>query len=187
MSNVTSALNGREVTGVTTIREGGLRGMITLRGDLSNAKLKKVCKAVTGVDMPAQRGVNMHGESGLAWMSPDELLLLVPHDAADESVAMIDAALNGTHYLAVNVSDARALITVQGKGAREVLARVCPADLRASGLPKGEMRRTRLAQVPTAIWTQDGDDFAVICFRSVAGYVFDLLANAAKTPGPGLL
>ena len=187
MSNVISALNGQEAVGVTTVIERGLRGMITLRGDLAGAKLKKVCKSVTGADMPAQRGVTSKGENCIAWMSPDELLLLVPHSEADAVVAQIDAALKGTHYLAVNVSDARAMISVQGKGAREVLARVCPADLRPKSLGAGEMRRTRLAQVPAAIWTENGKDFNVICFRSVAGYVFDLLANAAATDGPGML
>jgi len=187
MSNVVSALNGQKVVGATTVAEQGLRGMITLRGDLSAARLKKACKAVTGAEMPGKRGVSIKGESGIAWMSPDELLLLVPHSEADAIVAKIDAALKGTHFLAVNVSDARAMISVQGAGAREVLARVCPADLRAKSLGAGEMRRTRLAQVPAAIWTQDGTDFNVICFRSVAGYVFDLLANAAATDGPGML
>ena len=103
MSNVVSALNGQKVVGATTVAEQGLRGMITLRGDLSAARLKKACKAVTGAEMPGKRGVSIKGESGIAWMSPDELLLLVPHSEADAIVAKIDAALKGTHFLAVNV------------------------------------------------------------------------------------
>ena len=118
MSNVVSALNGQKVVGATTVAEQGLRGMITLRGDLSAARLKKACKAVTGAEMPGKRGVSIKGESGIAWMSPDELLLLVPHSEADAIVAKIDAALKGTHFLAVNVSDARAMISVHGAGAR---------------------------------------------------------------------
>lgn len=43
-------------------------------------------------------------------------------------------------------------------------------------------RRTRLAQVPAALRMVDDETFEVICFRSVAQYVFDLLKVAGQ-PG----
>ncbi|MEO9629184.1 MAG: sarcosine oxidase subunit gamma, partial [Sulfitobacter sp.] len=43
-------------------------------------------------------------------------------------------------------------------------------------------RRTRMGQVPAAFWLREDGVFEVICFRSVAQYMFDLLSVAAQ-PG----
>jgi len=180
MSNAISALNGRMAPGDVTIREAGLRGMIILRGDLSNKKLRSVCKKLSGVAFPEKGQAFCDGEQGLCWMSPDELLVMVPYAQAAEAVDQIDRALSGTHYLAENVSDARALIFVEGPYAREVIAKLAPADLHPDSFKPGDFRRTRLGQVAAAFWMRDEDTFEVICFRSVAGYTFDLLAASAQ-------
>ena len=180
MSNAISALNGRMAPGEVTIREAGLRGMIILRGDLSNKKLRSVCKKLSGVAFPEKGQAFCDGEQGLCWMSPDELLVMVPYAQAAEAVDQIDKALSGTHYLAENVSDARALIFVEGPYAREVIAKLAPADLHPNSFKPGDFRRTRLGQVAAAFWMRDEDTFEVICFRSVAGYTFDLLAASAQ-------
>lgn len=180
MSNAISALNGRMAPGEVTIREAGLRGMIILRGDLSNKKLRSVCKKLSGVAFPEKGQAFCDDEQGLCWMSPDELLVMVPYAQAAEAVDQIDKALSGTHYLAENVSDARALIFVEGPYAREVIAKLAPADLHPDSFKPGDFRRTRLGQVAAAFWMRDEDTFEVICFRSVAGYTFDLLAASAQ-------
>lgn len=183
----TSALNGRVAEGATTVRDAGLQGMITLRGNLASTKLKAICKEITGQAMPKAGQAHLDGGTGLAWMSPDELLLLVPHGQVAEVIARIDAALAGQHYLAVNVSDARALIAVEGSGAREVIARLCPVDMAPEAFGPGDFRRTRMAQIPAAFWMEQDGSLRVICFRSVAEYAFGLLSNAATSPAVGCL
>jgi len=183
MSNSVSALQGKAYSGAVQIEELGLRGMITLRGDLGSAKLKAAVKAVTGVEVPAQGECAGTGEGGVAWMSPDELLVMVPYADAEAGVAKLSEALKGQHFLAANVSDARAVFSISGSGAREVLARPAPVDLSPEVFGPGMMRRTRLAQVPAAFWMRDAETFELICFRSVAGYVFDVLRNAANPLG----
>lgn len=185
MSNVISALQGRVAPGQVTIRECGLRGMITLRGDLASKKFRSACTAVTGEDFPDQGRANCVDEKGLCWMSPDEVLVLVPYTDAATSIARIDEALAGTHYLAENVSDARALIAVEGYFGREVIAKLAPTDLHPDSFQPGDFRRTRLGQAAAAFWMGDADTFQVICFRSVAGYTFDLLAASAKAGDVG--
>lgn len=185
MSNAVSALQGKVAPGEVTIREAGLRGMIILRGDLTDKKLRKVCTDLTGAKMPEKGQANCEGEKGLCWMSPDELLVLVPYGDAAQAVAQIDKALDGTHYLAENVSDARALIVVEGTFAREVIAKLAPADLHPDSFKPGDFRRTRLGQVAAAFWMRDEDTFEVICFRSVAEYTFGLLAASAKAGAVG--
>jgi len=180
MSNAVSALQGAVAPGEVTIREAGLQGMITLRGDLSNAKLKSVCKAVTGAAFPSVGRTGMSGDNGICWMSPDEVLLLVPHADVSAGIAKIEKALKGQHFLAENLSDARALIHVEGTFAREVMAKLAPVDLHPDTYRVGDFRRTRLGQVAAAFWMKDDDTFCVICFRSVADYTFRLLAASAK-------
>ena len=180
MSEPVSALRGKTAPGEVTIRDAGLCGMITLRGDLANKKLQSVCKSVTGQSFPKSGKATVDGTSGLAWMSPDEVLVMVPYDQVGQTVAAIDAALSGQHYLAENVSDARALIYVEGEFAVEVLAKLAPVDLHPETFGPGDFRRTRLGQVAAAFWMVDRDTCQVICFRSVAEYTFDLLAASAK-------
>lgn len=176
-----SALGGAQSQGLVNIRDIGLQGMVSLRADLAQAA--KAVEQVTGVAMPAMRAITSGKVCSVAWMSPDEVLILCDHVQADGMVTALSKALAGQHHLAVNVSDARALFGLSGpEGAlRDVLSKITPADL--TTLAPGEMRRTRLQQVAAAIWFETEAEARVICFRSVARYVFDLLAMSAHTSG----
>lgn len=179
MSNVVSALNGTSRSGIAKVEETGLRGMVTVRGDLASKAMAKALKDVIGADVPGQRQI-VEGDKGkVAWMSPDELLVICAHEGADEIVAALNTALQGEHALVVNVSDARAVFRVSGAHAREVLAKLSPVDLAPGVFEAGMMRRTRLAQVAAAFWMNEDGSFEIICFRSVAQYVFDLLCVAS--------
>ena len=188
MSDAVSALAGAEFRGAVTIRDAGLRGMITLRGDLSDDKLAAAVKSATGLSMPEVRRIKEGKKGAVAWMSPDELLLFVDYEKAESGVEKLSNALAGTHFMAVNVSDARAMFTLTGTGVREVIAKGAPADLSSRALPVDEIRRSRLGQIAAAFWLSDDESLSVVCFRSVAGYAFDWLANAgAKDSLPGAI
>ncbi len=182
MSNAVSALQGKAYDGLVRVEEAGLRGMITVRGNLSNTKLKSAATSLSAVDFPSTGECNCVEESGLAWMSPDELLLMTPYDKAPAAAQRMSKALEKQHHLVAEVSDARAVFFIRGPQAREVMSKLVPVDLSPGRFQPGQFRRTRMAQVPVAFWMRDETTFELICFRSVAGYVFDLLCNAAK-PG----
>lgn len=179
MSKAVSALEGASHNGFAKVTEAGLRGMITLRGDLASAKMKKAVKAATGTAMPAARRIELNGDRAAAWMSPDELLILVPYAEAVATVAALDAALAGEHHLAADVSDARAVFTIRGAKAEEALMKLCPVDF--GTWETGEIRRTRAAQVAAAFWKSAEDEFTLVSFRSVAGYVMGLLEVSSRT------
>jgi len=179
MSKAVSALGGVSHAGFTEVAEAGLRGMITLRGDLASAALKKAVKAATGTGVPAPRRIEMSGDRGAAWMSPDELLILVPYEAARDTVVALESVLAGVHHLVADVSDARAVFTIRGAKAHEVLMKLCPADV--ATLADGEIRRTRAAQVAAAFWKSGDEEFTLVSFRSVAGYVMGLLDVSARS------
>ena len=181
MSNAVSALQGASFDGYCKVEEAGLVGMITLRGDLASEGVAKAVKAATGADMPGQ-GEIIEGAKGRAgWMSPDELLLIVDHAKAADFVAAASKSLAKEHALVVNVSDARAVYRVTGDAVREVLAKLSPADTAA--MVPGQIRRTRIAQIPAAFYLTDEKTAELICFRSVAQYAFDILKDAAMSGG----
>ncbi|MGB3314994.1 MAG: sarcosine oxidase subunit gamma family protein, partial [Albidovulum sp.] len=123
-----SALGGVSHSGFVETAEAGLRGMITLRGDLTSARMKKAVKAATGTAVPAGRRIEINGDKGAAWMSPDELLILVPYAEAVATVEALEKALAGDHHLVADVSDARSVFTVKGAKAAEALMKLCPVD-----------------------------------------------------------
>lgn len=182
MSDAVSALENATFTGFASVSETGLRGMITLRGDLASGPLKAALKAAIGAEVPPQRRVARGKTGDAAWMSPDELLILCDYAATDAVVATLNDKLAGEHALAVTVSDARAVFRIEGDAAREVLAKVAPVDLSSDAFGADDFRRSRIAQVAAAFWMNADGSFELVCFRSVAQYVFDVLKASAQ-PG----
>lgn len=185
MSEAQSTLPGATGKGTVTVRDAGPCGMITLRGDMGAPALAKAVKDAAGVAVPGQREI-VHGNgSAVAWMSPDELLVMTDHGKVDAALAAIDAALKGGHYLAVDVSDARAVFEVTGQpgAVREAIAKLCPVDMAPDAFATGQIRRTRMGQVAAAFWMVDEGTVRVVCFRSVAEYVHGLLLDAGLPGG----
>lgn len=181
MSKPMTALGGAsDTSGIATVTELGPMGMITLRGDLSAKAITKAAVAAGGVTMPEQRHCNTEGAGGIAWMSPDELLIMCEYDQVHARLADLQGKLAKKHALAVNVSDARAVFQVTGPHVREVIAKLAPVDMHPDHFSPGMFRRTRFAQVPAAFWLVDEQTAQIICFRSVAQYLFDTLNMAAQ-------
>lgn len=180
MPEAVSALNHAEFDGLSHVCEIGLQGMITLRGDLSVKNIVSAATKATGVRLPAMNRVETVGTNGLCWMSPDELLVMCTYDAVDATLAKMREKLGKAHAMAVNVSDARAVFRVSGPNSREVMAKLCPVDLSPAAFKPSMFRRTRMAQVPAALWMCDEQTFQIICYRSVAEYVFELLKRAGQ-------
>ncbi len=183
MSKPMTALGGvADAAGFATVKEIGPVGMITLRGNLTDDGMAAAVAQVVELKIPEQRKVTSLGSEHLAWMSQDELLMVCAYDDVGTRLGTLQTALSDTHALAVNVSDARAVFQVMGPNVREVLAKLMPVDLRLDQFQPGDFRRTRLAQVPAAFWMPDPETAQIICFRSVAQYVFDVL-NVASQEG----
>lgn len=186
MSDAVTALEGQVFEGRVTVADAGLQGMITLRADTTDESIIASLRAA-GFEMPAVGNAQGSLSGGTLWMSPDEALLLCPYVDVDATVEKLSAHLGAHHVLIADVSDARCVIKLTGEAVelREVIAKLTPADMRASHMPVGKLRRTRLAQVPAAIWFEDESTAVVVAFRSVADYVFGVLSNAATGPNVG--
>ncbi|TCP62005.1 sarcosine oxidase subunit gamma [Rhodovulum bhavnagarense] len=168
--------------GLARIEAVAGRGMITLKGDMDSRRFKNVLAKALDLPLPDPLRCAFEGARGIGWMAPDEVLIFVPGAEVPEALAALRDKIGDDHITAVDVSDARAQFRLTGPGAREVLAKLSPVDFAPARFVPGTFRRTRLAQVPVAVWQKDADRFGLVCFRSVGGYVAGLLANAAA-PG----
>lgn len=182
MRDAVTALGHVQFTGFAKISEIGPVGMISLRAKPDVKGLAKAIKSVIGTAVPASCQIVVNGDNAAGWMSPDEYLLILPYGDTTAALASIDKALAGQHYLAVVVSDARAVFRIEGNAADQVLAKLAPVDFATLG--PGELRRSRAAQVAAAVW-RDEAGFTLVCFRSVAKYVMGLLTHSAM-PGSEL-
>lgn len=158
------------------------RGMLTLRADLSAGPVVAAIENVVAAGCPGRCEARLGDARDVLWMSPDELMILCAPGTAPTLLGELGAALEGTHHLLADMSDARALFGLHGPRCRETLAKLGPADLSPRALGPGEVRRTRLGQVPAAFWFRAEDHVEVMCFASVRGYMHDLL-SAAIAPG----
>jgi len=183
MAEPVTALEGARFDGIASVADAGPTGMITLRGDLASDAVASAVQQAVGLGVPAKRQTVMDDKTAVIWMSPDELMLVCAYDAAPATVATLEEALAGAHFLAVNVSDARSHVTVAGPGAREVLAKLCPVDLAPGAFTPGMVRRTRMAQIAAGFWLDEAETFHLVCFRSVGAYAFNLLRTAALPGG----
>ena len=123
MSDPVSTLDRATAQAGQTIRieDRGPVGQITLRGDLSSPALQAAVTKATGMGVPEPLMAAFDEDTGAIWMSPDELLLFTEYTQADALVAALGKTLAGQHHMAVNVSNARAVITLSGPGVAEVV------------------------------------------------------------------
>ncbi len=161
-----------------TVTLAGQLGMIGLRGDLADERLRAAVTALTGASFPDRLRIEGTSQRGVAWMSPDELLIFLPRDEVPAALARLGGELAGLHHLATDVSDLRVCVRIDESAAREVLAKLSPIDLHPEVFGPGAFRRSRLGQLAAAFWLE-GEGARVICFRSVADYALALLRQSA--------
>ena len=170
-----------EMTPLTRITPVDGLGMVLIRADLDLAG--DAIAEAAGLPIPAVTRLTADGAGRrLLWMSPDELLLVLPGPDTAGALAALDDALLGVHALIADVSAMRCVFDVAGRKPAQALAKLCPVDF--DSLPADAVRRTRAAQVACALW-RHGDGWRVIGFRSVADYLRGVL-EAAAAPGTDL-
>ena len=113
-------------------------------------------------------------------MSPDELLYFCTREEVFNRLNLLRESFNSEHTLFLDVSDARAIFSMEGDRVREVVAKLAPIDTDLNSLALGEIRRTRFSQVAAAVWLSEENRATVICFGSVEKYLSDLLLVSSK-------
>ena len=164
-----------------SLREIADRGMIDLRGHTSDAAFMSAVKDVLGVALPtAPRTSASWGDVKVLWLSIDQWLITSTRSKAHEVLLQLKQSLAGIHALAVDVSDMRAIIRLEGEGCREVLMKGTSLDLLDPEYKPGCCRRMRFAEIAALLNVVEDDVFDVYVFRSYAHYAWDFLCATAR-------
>jgi sarcosine oxidase, subunit gamma len=164
-----------------SMREIAGRGMIDVRGLATDKKFMKAVKDVLGFDLPkAPRTATVWGDMKALWLSVDQWLILCPGDKAQKILAELNTSLKGIHSLAVDVSDMRAIIRLEGEHARTTVMKGTSIDLTHGDYPPGTVRRMKFAEVGALLHIIEDDVIEIYVFRSYADYAWEFLLKAAR-------
>ena len=134
--------------------------------------LSAALKAAHGMAFPApNRAVGRVG-ARMVWLSRGQAMLVGP--APDPALA--------THAALTDQSDAWAVVTLEGQGAVDVLARLVPLDLRSGAFKRGHTARTDLMHMMASLTRLGENTFQIMVFRSMA----ETLVHDLKTAMEGV-
>ena len=137
--------------------------------------------AALGVELPATpctftSGTSPHGPVQVAWMGPDELLVLAPADVQIE----LEPLVRSHAAAVVDVSAQRTTVDLSGPHVRDVVAHGCSIDLHPASAPTGTCVQTLLARTGIVLLVRDAErgEFTVLVRSSFAAYFAAWLTDA---------
>jgi len=137
----------------------------------------------TGLALPAPNRFTADGARLLAWLGPDEFLLM--DDAGDRGSGiepLLRQRLPDATAALTCVSAGFTTLQVRGERAREFLARGWTLDLRPRAFDAGHCAQSWLAKAPALLLHRGaGPVFEVVVRRSYAGYLCAWLMATAAT------
>jgi sarcosine oxidase subunit gamma len=145
--------------GTVTAREealGALTSIAPYKG--ADKALSEALKSAHGMALPGPNRMTGKAGSRAIWFGRGILLLAGP--APDASLVR--------HAALSDQSDGWAIIRVEGKGARDVLARLTPIDLRPSHFKRGHTARSEIQHMHGSITRLVEDAYILMVFRSMA-------------------
>ena len=164
-----------------SMREISERGMIDLRGSMADKKSMSAAKSALGVELPkAPRTSTTFGDVQVLWLSTDQWLVLTGRARTTALLADLQKALGAIHSLAVDVSDMRTIIRLEGAGVRETLMKGSTLDLISEDYAPGTVRRMRFAEIAALLHVVEQNTIDIYVFRSYADYAWEFLVKAAR-------
>lgn len=175
-------LEGRraDLARVSTVTDGAVHA-VDVTG-VAQLSLRADPGLVGRLPLPVPTDPNSVGRGDghdVLWLGPDEWLVVTESDPAEVASA-VATALRGAHHAVVDVSASRAVLELGGPARLGVLASRCPIDLHERAWRDGSCAQTLLGRAP-ALLQERNDATRVFVRASFAGYVVDLLVDAATT------
>jgi sarcosine oxidase subunit gamma len=123
------------------------------------------------------------GERHLAWLGPDEYLLLCDAGREDEIQTRLRLDFEGIHTAVTNVTDSLCALNIRGNAVRKVLAKGCALDLHEDVFVAGQCAQSLLSLAGVTLLATGDTRFTLVCRTSFAPYVVDWLVDAALEYG----
>lgn len=122
-----------------------------------------------GAPLPVRPNTVSGDEPHMLWMGPGEFCLI---GAGPEIEAKVAKACKGALYHLADVGDGRAVLTIEGAEASELLSKGCSLDFHPRGFPTGTCAQSPLAQTRALIErSADGRSFNVIIDRTFLAHL----------------
>ncbi len=148
---------------------GHITALAPWRG--AGAALSRALRAAHGVEYPGPGRISAAGAARCLWSGREQAFLVGP---APDRAALAD------HAALTDQGDAWAVIRLDGTGARDVLARLCPLDLRPQVFATGHTARTLLGHMKVALSRDAVDGYEIMVPRSMTGTAVEELATAMR-------
>lgn len=159
--------------GALTLSEvdpGHLTALAPYKGKALGSGLGGALKVAHGMALPAPNRATGKAGARALWFGHAHYLLmgLPPDPVLDEHAAVTD------------ISDAWAVVQLDGARVTDALARLTPIDLRASHFRRGHTARTDLRHMHASITKVGEEAFMIMVFRSMAQTLVHDLVTAME-------
>lgn len=161
-----------------TLTERPFLTMVNLRVAPSSEAAERVEKTL-GAPLPPQcGGTSTSGSHTVAWLGPDEWLVLSRAEGTAVTAELRDA-LGSDAGSVVDVSANRTTLELSGPAARQVLEKGCPLDLHPRSFGPGGAVSTTVGPVALLLWqTDDAPTYRLLPRASFAGHLARWLIDA---------
>lgn len=154
---------------------------LNIRGRPGDESFKDAVHGALGMHLP--EGSNRYRQSGqvrVAWLGPDEWLILAPENAAEDIEARLLEANGDDPWMSVvDVSHNYTGFRLVGPAAADVLSKGCPLDLHPRVFGPGDCAQSLLAQTRILLLhAGSGRGFEVRVRNSFARYTAHWLVDA---------
>ncbi len=153
--------------------ELAFRGHVNLRGSTSEMGFLTAAAGALWSRIPREPNtVTRSGEKTIAWLGPDEWLVIVPPDEKEGLAEMLERALAGLHIAVNDISSGQTIIRLRGSRARDLLNKGCPLDLHPRVFGVGQCAQSHIAKSNALIIQVDDEPtYDIIVRRSFADYL----------------
>ena len=148
-------------------------GHVNLRGDGTDEAFQAGVESVVGARAPIEPNtVSRIGDMLIAWLGPDEWLVVSPPDVKDGLAAKLQEALTALHVSVNDISGGQTIIRLRGARARDLLNKGCPLDLHPRAFGAGQCAQSHIAKSNALIiQVDDRPTYDVVVRRSFADYL----------------
>lgn len=168
-------------TGALRLAELPFLAQINLRIDPNSPTAGKIALALDTPLPTAPNTFTRSGELTVAWLGPDEWLVIAPDGQQGTLTQRLATAAGAEHASVIDVSARRTTLVVAGPRARDLLAHGSALDLHPDIFTTGHCAQTTLARTNAILLARSASspEFWVLCGSSYAAYLADRLLDAA--------
>jgi sarcosine oxidase, subunit gamma len=176
------AAHARPEAAEILLGERAHRAIVNLRGDGSDPAFLSAIRSVAGLDLPVKPNTSTSaGGLTMLWLGPTEWWIIGADGDQDKLCPAFAQAFQGQHAAIIDVSESRAVISVSGAKARDLLARGISLDLHPRVFQPGQCAQTGMTRANVLIHQTDSvPSYDLYVLKSFADYLWQWLHLAGR-------